>query len=124
MLKGDPAIADAVVIGDRRPYLTALLVPSAGGLARAAAAARLAGGDPAAVAQAPPVQAWYRERLHALQQHHAPFEQIKRITLLAAPFSQEAGELTPTMKVRRQIVAQRYAALIDAMYEAPRLGSA
>jgi len=118
-LKSDPAIADAVVLGDRRPYLTALLVPNLSALADHAAQAGLDTRDPAALVRHPQVTAWYEAKLRALQRDQAPFEQIKRFALLEAPFSQEAGELTPTLKVRRRVIAQRYAARIDAMYAAP-----
>ena len=116
-LTRDPAISDAVVLGDRRPYLTALVVPNPTALAAYAAQQGLEPRDPAALVRHPAVLAWYQATLQALQQDRAPFEQVKRFTLLEAPFSQATGELTPTMKIRRRIIAQRYAAQIDAMYQ-------
>ncbi len=48
--------------------------------------------------------------------HYAPVEQIKRFTILPRDFSQETGELTPTLKVKRNVVAEMYAAELDALY--------
>ena len=116
LLKSDPAIADAVVLGDRRPYLTALVVPAPGALRRCAESLGLATLSTEALVRDPSIVAWYRERCDGLQHDLASFERIKRFTLLDHPFSQEAGELTPTLKVKRRVVAQRYAPLIEAMY--------
>ena len=116
LLKADTAITDAMVIGDRRPYLTALVVPNPSRVTRVAERLGLAGRPLEELVRHPQLVAWYRERITRRQQPLAPFEQIKRFTLLATPFSQEAGELTPTMKVKRRVIAQRYAAQIEAMY--------
>lgn len=97
-LKADSLIADCVVIGDRRKYLTALVVPKPEWAARPDAAALI----------------W--ERVQRINQKLASFEQIKKITVLAEPFSQVGGELTPTLKVKRRVIAERYAAQIEAMY--------
>jgi len=47
----------------------------------------------------------------------APFEQVKKFVLLGTDFSQETGELTPTLKVKRKVVVQKYGMLLDALYE-------
>ena len=56
-------------------------------------------------------------RIDTLQQEFAHYEQVKKITVLPAPFSLEKGELTNTLKIKRPVVNQNYAAEIDAMYE-------
>ena len=58
-----------------------------------------------------------RERIDTLQQQLASYEQIKRFTLLPHPFTMEKGELTNTLKIRRQILSKNYAAVIEKMYE-------
>ena len=63
------------------------------------------------------VQDLFQNRIDTLQQEFAHYEQIKRFTLLPTPFSMEKGELTNTLKLRRNVVAQNYKALIDKMYE-------
>ena len=58
-----------------------------------------------------------KERIDTLQQTLSPYEQIKRFTLLPKPFSMENGELTNTLKLRRQVVNKNYKEFIDKMYE-------
>ena len=101
-LKADTAIADCVVIGDRRKYLTALIVPNPEkvlGLSQTQAAAFI----------------W--ERVEQVNQALAHFEQIKKITLLPEPFTLGSGELTPTLKVKRRVISEKYAAQIESMYQ-------
>ncbi|MDO8730123.1 MAG: long-chain fatty acid--CoA ligase [Candidatus Omnitrophota bacterium] len=99
-LKADPLIADCVVIGDGRKYLTALVVPNLEKLA----------GNPEAHALV-----W--ERVEQVNRSLASFEQIKKIALLPEPFSLGGGELTPTMKVKRRVVSERYSAQIEELYK-------
>jgi long-chain acyl-CoA synthetase len=66
----------------------------------------------------PEVQALYDDAVKQATADLAPFEKIKKITLLPKEFSLEAGELTPTLKVKRRFVEQKYKDLIDRMYEA------
>ena len=99
-LKQDPMIDEAVIIGDRRKYLSALiwLDPEvAGELADVKATA----------------QAWVDE----VNKQFAQVEHIRRFTLLVDPLSVDLGELTPTLKVKRQVIASRYAEQIEAMYK-------
>ena len=58
-----------------------------------------------------------RERIETLQQRLAPYEQIKRFTLLPHHFSMESGELTNTLKLKRSVVNRHYQDVIDKMYE-------
>ncbi len=101
-LKADPAITDCVVIGDKRKYLTALVVP-----------------NPEKTRGLAPEQAhaFIWQRVEQLNRTLASFEQIKKIALLPEPFSSGGGELTPTLKVKRRVVAERYAAEIEALYK-------
>ena len=100
-LKELPLIGEAVVIGDRRKYLTVLLTLEEG------AAAKL---DPAAITTA--IQA----RIDLVNQSLARVEQVKKFAILPRPFGIETGELTPTMKIKRKVVASKFAREIDAMY--------
>ncbi len=100
-LKADPLIADCVVIGDQRKYLTALIVPNL---------------EKTGAVVPPGLQTLLWERVEQVNRTLAPFEQIKKITLLEEPFSLGSGELTPTLKVKRRVVAERYAEQIESMY--------
>jgi long-chain acyl-CoA synthetase len=63
------------------------------------------------------VQAYYEALVNQLTDDLAKFERIKRIRLLSKEFSIEAGELTPTLKVKRRVIEQKYKDLIDNIYE-------
>ena len=114
-LRMDPLIAQAVVIGDGRPFLTALLVLDPATAAdRTAAAGGASNGE--ALAEDPTllhelggiVERVNRDQLHA--------EAIRRWRVLPRPLTIADGELTPTLKVRRRAVANEYARFIDEMY--------
>jgi long-chain acyl-CoA synthetase len=116
VLKRSPLIAEAVVLGDRRRFASALIVPDFAALER-----RLQdlGRPPAErddlIARAD-VIALYDEVIEALNQDLSQFERIKKVRLLPREFTIEAGELTPTLKVRRRIVEERWRAEIDELY--------
>jgi long-chain acyl-CoA synthetase len=116
-LSSDPAIAQACVIGDRRKHLAALVVPDFEYLATQAAFKELARTPEQAIAD-PGLRAFYHARLHELNKGLSAVEAIVDFRLVAHPFSQENGELTPTLKLRRKMVAEHYAELIESMYGA------
>ena len=114
----DPAISQAFVYGDRRPYCVALIVPNQEQMRRYAREQGIPAMALSELVRDPRVVAWYWVRVQAKQAGFASFEQVKKIALLDAEFSQAAGELTPTLKAKRSVIAQRYAALLDRLYEA------
>lgn len=112
-LKNDARISEAVVIGDRRHYLSALIWLDPQALQRLAATH----GVPAEqVPTHPDVIGELQQAVDAVNTQFAQVEHIRRFTLLAVPLSIEEGELTPTLKVKRNVVADRFKAPIDAMY--------
>ena len=115
-LKKDSVIADAVVIGDRRKYLTALIVPDVERLEAYAGKQAIPYVNREDLVQNPQIEALIWKRVERVNANLASFEQVKKITLLSQPFSMVSGELTPTLKVKRQVVSQRYAQQIEAMY--------
>jgi long-chain acyl-CoA synthetase len=117
LLKTDKMVSQAFVYGDRRKYLTALLTLSADGIGKWAAEKGIAERDPVRLAKDPRVEAMMRARVEEANRSLAPFEQIKNFVLLGRDFSQETGELTPTLKVKRKVVVQKYGTLLDALYE-------
>jgi long-chain acyl-CoA synthetase len=114
-LKGDRYIANALIYGDRKPYLTALLVPNAENLAGWAGENGITFADHCELVSHPRVLQMLRERLDRLQQDLASFQHIKRFTLLSGDFSKK--EITPTLKIRRNLVYARYRDLLESMYE-------
>jgi len=115
-LKASRYIANAVVVGERRNFIAALLVPNFENLARYCQEAGL-GALPLPEQMAhPKVQALYGKEVARVTEGRARFEQIKTFRLLARDFSLEEGELTPTLKVRRNVVEKKYHALIQSIY--------
>ncbi len=116
----DPYISQAFVFGDTRPFCVALIVPDMESLRRYAQQQKIAAGPAQELVRDPKVAQFYWDRVNTKQQGLARYEQIKRIALLDQEFSQAAGELTPTLKAKRSIIATRYAAILDRLYETPR----
>lgn len=112
-IKQHPLVGEAVVIGDRRPYLTALvsLDPEA-----VAAYASEKGIDAASASRDPAILASIQASIDAMNAKVARVETVKRFTILERPLSIDSGELTPTMKVKRKVVNEKFANLVDAMY--------
>lgn len=109
-------IDEAAVIGDQRKFVTALIVPNFSQLRRWAEKKGIPCSDTVTFVKNPEVVAFVMEQINEVQKGLASYEQIKRITLLPHHFSIMHGEVTNTMKVRRPIVAKRYAKEIEAMY--------
>ncbi len=116
----DPYISQAFVYGDRQPYCVALIVPNAEQLRGFAQEQEIVGRSLKELVSQPKVLDLYWSRVQAKQQGLASFEQVKKIALLDQEFSQASGELTPTLKAKRAIIAQRYEALLRALYQTPQ----
>jgi long-chain acyl-CoA synthetase len=114
-IKQHPLVSQCVVIGDRRPYLVALITLDPEEAAKYASEHALPG-DPAALASNPDVRASISEHIEEINKRFARVEQVKKFEILPRDLSQEGGELTPTMKVKRNVVADKYAAEVDALY--------
>lgn len=117
-LKASPYIANVVLFGDRQPQVVALIVPDFEHLRAWARAQGLEAGEPEALIAEEKVRRLIRAEIDRLTPHLADFEQVRRFTLLPQDFSQERNEVTPTLKIRRMVVAENYAAQIQAMYGA------
>jgi long-chain acyl-CoA synthetase len=116
-LKSSRFIGQAVVIGDRRKFLSALLVPDFEALKPWAERHGLPAGDLPALLAQPPVRALYEGEVQAVNQALAHYEQITAWELLPAEFTLETGELTPTQKVKRRVIYKKYGDVIDRLYE-------
>lgn len=110
-------IDEVAVIGDRRKYVTALVVPNLSQLRAWAVSQNIPVDDSDQLMQNPQVVDFMMSQIEKYQKDISDFEKIKRITLLPHHFSIMNGEVTNTMKVRRPIVARNYADLIDRMYD-------
>ncbi|HEY7629484.1 MAG TPA: AMP-binding protein, partial [Thermoleophilaceae bacterium] len=114
-LREDRWISEAVVYGDNRPYLVALITIDPD---EVPALAEEAGVEAEVVAMARDqrVRAEIQRVIDAANERFARIEQIKRFEILPHDLTQEAGELTPTLKVKRRIVYQRYADVFERLY--------
>ena len=122
-LKTDPLVAEAVLIGEQRKFPAALIVPDFARLVEWASRVGLPGTlSRDELVGRPEVQRLYQDILDRLNESLAQFERVKRFVVLPSEFTMERGELTPTMKVRRQVVEQRWKAAIDTLYEWPIRG--
>ena len=109
-------VSQCVVIGDRRPYLVALVTLDAEEVQKLAAEDGVPA-DPGAWPENAKLRQMIDEHIDAVNQKFARVEQVKKFKVLPQDFAQETGELTPTMKVKRAVVADKYAREIDELYE-------
>jgi long-subunit acyl-CoA synthetase (AMP-forming) len=116
LLKGIPGVAQAVVVGDRRKYLVALLTLDPESARREAQAAGASGSTVAELAGDPKLVARIDEGVKKVNAGLASYESIKKFKILADEFTIESGELTPTMKVKRKVVNDRYKDAIESLY--------
>jgi long-chain acyl-CoA synthetase len=119
-LKQNRWISQAVVIGDRRPYLVALITLDPEETPALAEQLGLGDADTATLAQDEGVRAEIQKALDEVNSHVGPVEQVKRFEILDHDLSQETGELTPTLKVKRNVVHEKYADVVDGIYGGPR----
>jgi long-chain acyl-CoA synthetase len=115
-LKFSPYITDAVVIGDKRPYLTVIIMIDQENVEKYAQDNDVPFSNYASLTRAPEVQALIQAEMERVNKKFARVEQIKKFFLLDTQLSAEDEELTPTMKLKRKLVEKKYAAQIDAMY--------
>jgi long-chain acyl-CoA synthetase len=116
-IKQHPLVSQCVVIGDRRPFLVALVTLDPEEAVKYAQEHGLPA-DPAALAQNGEVKASIDAHVEKINTKFARVEQVKKVQILPQDLSQEGGELTPTMKVKRNVVADKYAGEIDSLYAA------
>jgi long-chain acyl-CoA synthetase len=115
-LKFSPYITDAVVIGDKRPYLVAIVMIDQDNVEKFAQDREIPFSNYASLTRAPEVQELIQVELDRVNAKFARVEQIKKFFLLDKQLSAEDEELTPTMKLKRKLVENKYAPQIEAMY--------
>ena len=113
----DRYIDQITIIADQRKFVSALIVPVYSYVEEYAKEKGITYASREELLAHPKIQDLFLARIETLQQQFAHYEQIKRFTLLPKPFSMESGELTNTLKIKRNVVAKNYKELIDKMYE-------
>jgi long-chain acyl-CoA synthetase len=115
-LKFSPYIIDAVVIGDRRPFLTCIIMIDQENVEKFAQDNNVPFSNYASLTRAQEIKELIEEEVEKVNKKFARVEQIKKFWLLDVQLSAEDEELTPTMKLKRNLVEKKYAAQIEAMY--------
>jgi long-chain acyl-CoA synthetase len=109
-------VEQAVIVGDKRKYVSALIVPDFERLRAWAKTQGVEGKDKLSLVEDRRVFDLFKSEVTRLTRDLADYEKVKRIGLLADEFTIDGGELTPTLKVRRRIVEQKYSGLIESLY--------
>ncbi len=116
LLKADPFISQVMVYGDRRPYPVALVTLNPDELAKFAREHGLPTDDPAALVKHPRVVERVGRTVEEKNAQLPSYARIKRFAVLPGDFAQETGELTPTLKVKRKVVTDKYRAVLEELY--------
>lgn len=120
LVTGRPYIDQACLTGDGERYLTCLIVPDFHELKRYAKGNGIPFEDPSELAARDEIKALIQDQVNQVNRQLARYEQIKYFTILPRPFSVEGGELTPTLKLKRRIIKERFQQEIRSMYAAQR----
>lgn len=112
-LKRSPLVAEAMLVGDRQPFIAALLVPDFDALAGALGEVT---GDRETLVGRSDVKQLYDEVVEQVNTELPGYEHVRKVALVPAELSVETGELTPTLKLKRRVVADRWRDLIDELY--------
>jgi long-chain acyl-CoA synthetase len=116
LLKGDPFVSQVMVYGDRRPYPVALITLNPDELAAFAKAEGILTPDPAALARHPKVMERVSRIVEERNGELQSYAKIKKFTILADDFTVENGFLTPTLKVKRKVIRDKYQGALDQLY--------
>ncbi|HSQ78956.1 MAG TPA: long-chain fatty acid--CoA ligase [Candidatus Bathyarchaeia archaeon] len=117
LIQASPFIASAVVVGSSRKFVSALVVPNFEKLEAWARARALTYGDRSDLCRRPETNAFLLDEINRVTPGLASYERIKKIAVLDRDFDIDLGEVTPTLKVRRNIVEQKYADVIESLYK-------
>jgi long-chain acyl-CoA synthetase len=117
LFMSDPLFTQFIVIGEKKKYITALCNINIEEVERFAKQDDISYGKPAELLDNPKILEMIQKHVDERNTHLAKYESIKNIRIVKSDFSQEGGELTPSMKVKRKVVLQKYKDLIDQMYE-------
>jgi long-chain acyl-CoA synthetase len=116
-VSGNKYIEQCVVIADSYKFVSALIVPNFEALESYAQSKHIPFGNREELIKKTEIMRFYQSIIEECQKGFASFEKIKRFTLLPGSFSKDKGEITDTLKVRRRVIAQNYAAQIEEMYK-------
>lgn len=117
ILSDDKYIEQAVIIADDKPFATALLVPNFEALKKYAQSLNLNFNNCNELINLSKVREFYEHKLEQIQKSLSNFEKVKKFKLLDKEFTMDLGELTPTLKVKRKVIIEKFRHLIEEMYQ-------
>lgn len=115
-LKLDGLISQAIVFGDRKPYLVAILTPNIEAIINVARHKKIPYIDIDELVNRKRIRDLFAKRVAALNKNYPPYKTIKYFTIVPREFSIEGGELTPTLKMKRKVIYEKYKEVVDDMY--------
>jgi long-chain acyl-CoA synthetase len=116
LFKMEPVVSQVLLVGDKKPYLTAILTLNIPQLQGVEGYDQIQDRSPAELVQTEPVTKAVQQAVSRVNKHLADFERIRRFKVLERDFSIEHGELTPTMKIRRARVLENHKELVNDLY--------
>jgi long-chain acyl-CoA synthetase len=117
LLKKHPLVAEAMIVGEARKFPAVLIVPNFAQLEHRLKVLGMPGGTREELVVREDVVSLYQEVVEPLNHDLAQFERLKKVALLPTEFTIAGGELTPTLKLRRRVVLDRWQAVVDRLYE-------
>ena len=115
-IKGIPGVAQAVVVGDRRKFLAALIALDPEAIESLASEIGSDAADLPSAARCERIRTYFKDRIDAVNVTLAPYESIRRFAVLSEGLSVENGTLTPTLKLKRRVIQDAFSATIDELY--------
>jgi long-chain acyl-CoA synthetase len=116
LLKADPFVSQVMVYGDRRPYPVALITVNPDELGKFARELGILANDPAVVTKHPKIVERVARIVEEKNTQLQSYAKVKKFAVLPVDFTQEGGELTPTLKVKRKVVSEKYRQAIEELY--------
>jgi long-chain acyl-CoA synthetase len=117
ILKTNSYVSSAVIIGDKRKFISALIVPNFEKLVEYAEANNISYSDYSDLVENDQIMNFVESEINRATPGLASYEKVKKVALLDREFEIEKGEITPTLKVKRNIIEQKYKGIIDAIYQ-------
>ena len=116
LLSNNNYINQAMIVAEGKPFVTAFIIPNFEALQEQISKMNIPFTNWSEIVNLESVKEFYREKMEEIQKGLSGFEKVKKFVLMPAEFDVGSGEITPTLKVKRNIVLQKYAALVDKMY--------
>ncbi len=117
LIANNPYVDQVVVLGEKRPFLSAVIVPNFDSLRQFADREGITFDSNAQLIEKEPIKKLFDEHLKKISRDLASHEKVRRFLLVAEPFSIEKGEMTPTMKVKRKFVEEKFKDELEALYK-------